>query len=445
MTTAQIGTGLDAAIGDAEARYSAANPASAERYRQACEVLPGGNTRAAIYYAPFPLTFARGEGAYLWDIDGHRYTDLINDMSAGLFGHSNPIILEAVHKAVDDGLTLGGPNQYDVELAGVLAERFPSIELVRFCNSGTEANLFALGLARSATGRSKVLGFHGGYHGGAFSDPGSSSALNVPYLIAAPYNDTAGTLEIIEREAHDLAAIVIEPMMGGAGCIPARPDFLQALRDASRRHGIVLVFDEVMTSRLSPGGLQAKYGIVPDLTTMGKYIGGGLTFGAFGGRRDLMEHFDPRRGDALSLGGTFNNSATTMAAGATAMTRVLTPEACVNLNRHGDALRERMNRAASERDLPVQVTGVGSLMNVHFQRQPIASPADIVAANRRFNDLLHLELILDGQYIARRGYITLSLALTSADIEQFVASFERFLDQHGPLIAAVADGPGARG
>jgi len=436
-------TNLDAAMHEIEERYTAANPKSAARYREACEVMPGGNTRTAIYYAPFPLTFERGEGAYLWDIDGHRYADFINDMSAGLFGHSNPVILDAIRSAVDDGLTLGGPNRYDVELAGVLAERFPSIELVRFCNSGTEANLFALGLARAVTGRTKVLGFRGGYHGGVFSDPGSAFTLNAPDLVGAPYNDTEGTLAIIEREAADLAAIVIEPMMGGAGCIPARPDFLQALREASRKHGIILVFDEVMTSRLSPGGLQALYGIVPDLTTFGKYIGGGLTFGAYGGRRDLMERFDLRKADALPVGGTFNNSVTTMAAGATGMTRVFTPEACVNLNRRGDALRARLNAAAEARGLPVQVTGIGSLMNVHFQREPIASPADIIPANRALTDLLHLELILDGQFIARRGYITLSLPISADDIDGFAGAFERFLDRRATLIADVA-GPAPR-
>lgn len=437
MSSLQTTMAFDAAMRDVESRFTAANPKSAARYREACDVMPGGNTRAALFYEPFPLTIERGEGAYIWDIDGHRYADFINDMSAGLFGHSNPIIIEAIHKAVDDGLTLGGPNRYDVELAGVLAERFPSIELVRFCNSGTEANLFALGLARAVTGRPKVLGFHGGYHGGVFSGPGSGFALNVPYLIGAPYNDTEGTLAIIEAHAHELAAIVIEPMMGGAGCIAARPDFLQALREASRARGIVLVFDEVMTSRLSPGGLQAALGIVPDLTTMGKYIGGGMTFGAFGGRRDLMERFDPRTIDALPLGGTFNQNVTTMAAGATAMTRVFTPEACVNLNRRGDTLRARLNDIAAARDLPVQVTGIGSLMNVHFQREPIASPADIIPGNRRLTDLLHLELLLSGQYIARRGYITLSLPIGQAELDGFAEAFDRFLARWGEVIVDV--------
>lgn len=443
MSTIQTASSFARAMQDVEARYSAANPKSGARYREACEVMPGGNTRIAIYYSPFPLTIARGEGAYLWDIDGHRYTDFMNDMSAGLFGHSNPVIAAAVRSAVDDGLTLGAPNQYDVELAGVLAERFPSIELVRFCNSGTEANLFALALARAVTGRQKVLGFRGGYHGGVFADPGSAFALNAPLLVGAPYNDIEGTLEVIEREAHDLAAIVVEPMMGSAGCIPAKPEFLQALRDASRKHDIILVFDEVMTSRLSPGGLQAALGIVPDMTTMGKYIGGGLTFGAFGGRRDLMERLDPRRSDMLSLGGTFNNSVTTMAAGLTAMTQVLTPEANRTLNRRGDDLRRRMNAAGAQRGLPVQVTGVGSLMNVHFQHSPIEAPSDVVPGNKRIVDLLHLELLLEGQYIARRGYISLSLALTSADVDGFVAAFERFLDRHSAVIQDVVGPDGA--
>ncbi|OFW42158.1 MAG: hypothetical protein A3J29_10185 [Acidobacteria bacterium RIFCSPLOWO2_12_FULL_67_14b] len=309
-----VNVSLDEALREAEARFSAANPKSAAQYQAATGSMPGGNTRSVLYYTPFPVTIARAEGATLEDIDGHRYTDFLGEYTAGLYGHSHPVILEAIREALDGGLVFGGPNRHEAELARLLCERFPSLDLVRFTNSGTEANLMALATARAATGRERILAFQGGYHGGvlSFAD-GVSSPINAPFpCVLAPFNDEAATLALIERHARELAAIIVEPMMGGGGGIPGTRPFLETLRQAAARHGIVLIFDEVMTSRLSSGGLQKRLGIIPDMTTLGKYLGGGLTFGAFGGRRDLMRRYDPREKDAWSHAGTFNNNVLTM-------------------------------------------------------------------------------------------------------------------------------------
>ena len=326
MLQHRVRTNIDlaAAVAEAEARYVAANPRSAERHRRATDSMPGGNTRTVLHYSPFPLTLAGGEGCRVRDLDGHGYTDFLGEYTAGLYGHSQPVIQAAIKKVVDDGMALGGPNPYEGELAAELCKRFPSVERVRFCNSGTEANLFAISTARLATGRPAVMVFDGAYHGGVFYFGQHKTEINAPFpWVYATYNDIDGTLALIDKHAAELAAVLIEPMMGSGGGIAASRAFLQALRDACTKHGIVLIFDEVMTSRLSSGGLQKVHGVTPDMTSFGKYLGGGASFGAFGGRADLMARYDPSRADAVSHAGTFNNNVISMAAGLTGLREIL--------------------------------------------------------------------------------------------------------------------------
>jgi glutamate-1-semialdehyde 2,1-aminomutase len=440
MTTA-IARNLDlaSALGDAEERFTRANPDSQRRYQAATKVMPGGNTRTVLFYGPFPLTIARGEGCYLWDTDGHRYVDFLGEYSAGLYGHSNPIIRAAIERALADGIALGGHNKIEGELASLVCARFPMLERVRFCNSGTEANLFALVAARAFTGRNKVMVMQGGYHGGVFYFAGEGSPINAPFsFVKARYNDIDGAVKLIELHAKDLAAVIVEPMMGGGGCLVAEPEFLKALRTATAEHGVVLVFDEVMTSRLTPSGLQGKHGIAPDMTTLGKYIGGGLTFGGFGGRADIMDRFDPRRPDAWPHAGTFNNNTLTMSAGAAGLREVYTPEVAVAFNARGDRLRERLSAAAAKRNLPVQFTGLGSMITVHVLRGPIRSPEDLARKDKRWADLFHLDMLARGYYLARRGMITLSLPMTDVDIDGFANAIDDWMDERRDLIAASA-------
>jgi glutamate-1-semialdehyde 2,1-aminomutase len=439
-------TDLASAAAEAEGRYVAANPKSADRHRGATASMPGGNTRTVLHYSPFPLTLVAGEGCRVRDLDGHGYADFLGEYTAGLYGHSHPAIQAAIRKVVDGGMALGGPNPYEAELAAEICERFPSVERVRFCNSGTEANLFAISTARLLTGRAAVMVFHGAYHGGVFYFGQHKTEINAPFpWIYATYNDIEGTLALIDKNAKDLAAVVIEPMMGGGGGIPASWAFLQALRDACTRHGIVLIFDEVMTSRLSSGGLQRVAGVTPDMTSFGKYLGGGASFGAFGGRADLMGRYDPSRADAVSHAGTFNNNVISMAAGLTGLRELYTPQAADRLNGDGDRLRERLNALAGKHDVPMQVLGVGSIMAVHFHRGTVTKPQDLwpkdAAAAAQYADLqklLHLDLIEQGQYMARRGFISLSLPMTETEFDGFAAAIEEFLTVRGAVVRAVA-------
>lgn len=420
-------TDLAALLAEAEGRYVQANPESHRLHQARSRFMPGGNTRTTIHQPPFPLTIVRGVGARITDADGHEYVDFLGEYTAGLYGHSHPVIAEAIREALADGIVLGAPNRHELELAEAVCARFPSIDLVRFCNSGTEANLLALSLCRAVTGRSRVLVFEGAYHGGILAFAHGVSPLNPPFeWIVGEYSDAAGAARLVEEHAHELAAVIVEPLQGAAGLIPGDPDFLRALRKATAAQDVLLVFDEVMTSRLARGGMQQLLELDADLTTLAKFVGGGLSFGAFGGRADLMSRFDPSRPDAFQHGGTFNNDVLTMAAGAAGLTRVLTDEEIARLNGLGDRLRDRLNAFAAERELEFCATGYGSLVGLHFARGPVRSERD-VPESPDLRGLLHLHMLERGFSYGRRGFIALSLPLGEAEIDGFAAATEEFL------------------
>ena len=425
---------METALAEAQQRYGQANPKSEQSFQAAHRALPGGNTRSGLYFAPFPLTLAGGEGARVRDLDGHDYTDFVVELTAGLYGHSNPILQAAIKQALDAGIVLGGHNTIEAKLAEAVCARFPSIEKVRFCNSGSEATLFTLSALRGGSGRGKIMAFEGSYHGGFLNFAQTGVSLNAPFpFVMGRYNDGDGAAALIEANAADLAAVIVEPMVGAGGCIPASREFLSALRAATERHGISLVFDEVMTSRLAPGGLQERHGIIPDMTTLGKYLGGGLPFGAFGGSAALMARFDPTHDDAFHQSGTFNNNILTMAAGLAGITEVYTPDACRALNAAGDALRDRLNATFQRHGVAVQATGIGSMMVVHFRSGPIACPADAARCNPLAKKLFHLEMIARGQYVVQRGMINQSLPMTDADRDGLIEAVDGFLDDYSGL------------
>ena len=416
---------LDSALCEAIARYRERNPSSERLLAEASSVMPGGNTRSVLFYAPFPLAMARGEDCYLWDADQHRYLDALGEFTAGLYGHSNALIRKAIVGALQDGLSLSSHTAREATLAHEIQRRFPSLELLRFTNSGTEANLMALAVATAHTRRRKVLVFHGAYHGGVLAFAGGGSPVNVPHdYLVAPYNDLDAVRALVRTHGADLAAILVEPMLGSGGCIPGDPAFLHGLKTLASACGALLVLDEVMTSRLSMGGRQTLLGLKPDLTTLGKYFGGGLSFGAFGGRADVMARFDPRRGDALAHAGTFNNNVLTMAAGLAGLTQVLTPAALEALNRRGDQLRERLNTLFARHAVNLQVTGLGSLMQLQATAAPVRNAADIAHADDRVKALLFFDLLERGIFLARRGLIALSLPFGDAQVDAFVASMD---------------------
>ncbi len=423
------------AVVEAHAAYAAGNPASLRRHEAACRVMPGGNTRTVLHYEPFPLAFQKADGCHLWSVDGRRYLDILNEYTAGLYGHSHPTILRALRGALDAGISFGGHNMMEARLAELICERFPSVELIRFTNSGTEANLMAVAAATAVTGRKGVLVFHGGYHGGVFSFASGGSPTNAPYdFVVGTYNDVEGTRAVLDKAGPSLAAILVEPMLGAGGCIPATAEFLQLLRSGATRAGALLIVDEVMTSRLSPGGLAAVHGIKPDLLTLGKYLGGGMSFGAFGGETSIMKRFDPSRPDALPHAGTFNNNVLSMAAGVAGLSEIFTPAACIELNERGDKLRDDLNKLFQDRSVALQVVGYGSLMTIHATASPIRTPADLSTSDQHVKELMFFDLLEEGIWLARRGMITLSLPLGSSECDSIVDAMDRFVHRRAALL-----------
>ena len=426
---------IDAALSEAEAAYTARNPRSAARHEAAKASLPGGNTRSVLHFEPFPITVSHGEGCRIWSLDGQELIDFLGEYSAGLYGHSHPVIREAVSEALSEGIVLGAPSRFEAPFAEALCERFPAIERLRFCNSGSEANLMCLSLARAVTGRQSVMAFRGAYHGGFLVFPEGPAPLNAPFrFIMADYNKTEETRILIRENARDLAAVIVEPMIGAGGCMPGHKAFLRMLREESEATGTLLVFDEVITSRLSPGGLQALTGVEPDLTALGKYLGGGLTFGAFGGRADLMDRFDPSRPEALMHAGTFNNNVLTMAAGGAGLSKVLTPDAISTINERGDRLRDTMHECFRREEVAMTATGMGSLMTIHFLQEVPERPCDLKAQDPRLKRLFHLSMLENGIYLASRGMLALSLPMTNLEIEAFENGVRNFIESYRTLI-----------
>jgi len=415
------GSKADEAIVDAHSRYGDRRPNSAREAAAASVVLPAGSTRSVLDFDPFPFRVASAAGAELLDVDGHRLVDFLGDYTAGLLGHNPPVVADAVRRTLDRGWSLGSLAHDEHRLAELLCGRFPSLEQIRFTNSGTEANLMAISLCRHLTGRSKVLVFDGGYHGGLLYFGAGGEPIQAPYdYVRCRYNDAESVAAALADHGADVACILVEPMMGAGGCIPAEPGFLAALRALSDWHGVLLIFDEVMTSRMSTGGAQLRLDVTPDLTTLGKYLGGGITFGAFGGRADAMSAFDPKRGGSLTHGGTFNNNVFTMTAGAAAVEELLTPEVLDGLYAEGERFRRRVIDTLGPAGMTA--TGWGSLLSIHAANGEIHAPGDLVGIDHRIGELLFHAMMERGFYLARRGFIALSLAITEEHRDDFVAA-----------------------
>jgi len=428
---------VEAALLRAEQAYAAQNPMSRARHERAGHVLPGGHSRQTLFYAPFPLTIAGGRDARITDLDGHEYLNMVGDYAAGVYGHTCAPIQEAVGEAMRGGVSLSGLNTKEMELAELISRRIPSMEQVRFCNSGSEACLFAAQLARHAAKRPKLLVFNGCYHGGFMIYGSVDAPLSVPFpLVKATYNDIPGTRAALKSNSTDLAAVIVEPMLGSGGAIPATPEFLAMLREETRRLGIVLIFDEVMTSRLAPGGMQGLRGIAPDLTTLGKFWGGGFAFGAFGGSRELMRHLDMTKGGVLSQGGTFNNNVVAMTAGLVGARDVYTPEACVRLNSLGDSLRLQLNALGRSLGLSFHATGLGGVLNTHWNDLRLTEPSLVEPPAAPMRRLFQLEMIVRGYYVAQRGMINLSLPMTEGDIKAFVGEVRHYLTRNADMLPA---------
>jgi glutamate-1-semialdehyde 2,1-aminomutase len=410
------------------AEYADRNPRSRALYEEARQVLPGGHTRTVLSHRPFPLTFVSGEGATLTDADGHTYIDLLGDYTAGLLGHSERRVIDAVKAALDTNVSVGGIHPAEAVLGLLMCTRF-GLDRVRFTNSGTEANLMAITTATQATGRSTIMVMLGGYHGGVLYFAGGAAPWNAPYdFVLAPYKDSAGARRLVEEHAHDLAAVVVEPMLGSGGCLPATPEFLRGLFAAVRAAGGICIADEVMTSRHGRRGLVDLLGATADITTFGKYIGGGFSFGAFGGRADLMDQYDtgdPARTKVISHAGTFNNNMATMNAGVAVLRDVFTADVAEAHTARGDEFRANVAAVLARHRAPLSVSGFGSMMSLHALPHPPVALADLAHRDAELQERLYFGLLRRGVYTAFRGMVNVGLAHTD---DQLAAALDALDD-----------------
>ncbi|WP_460275764.1 aspartate aminotransferase family protein [Celeribacter sp. ULVN23_4] len=425
---------LSRALAQAENRYVREHPKSEAQFRKAEQSLPAGNTRSSLFYGPFPLTMARGEGTYLWDLDGHKYLNMLSEFTSGVFGHSHPRIVSEIQATTAEGLNLSSHTVGEAKLAAAICARFECFEKVRLTNSGTEANIMAMVAARAITGRNKIVVFKGGYHGGPLTFVGGASASNLPFdFLYGRYNDLDATLATISPHVEDVAAVLVEPVLGAGGCISGEKAFLTGLQDWCRSSGALLILDEVQTARHYAGGMQPELGLNADLTTMGKFIGGCMPIGVFGGRADIMDRFDPRHANALMHSGTFNNNAMTMRAGLVGITEVYTSQEARRLTTMGDALRARLNSVSAGSGAPVHVSGVGSIMNIHTQSGPVRFAEQVAQENKELKDLLFFEFLNHGIYLAKRGLVALNVCHTQDELDRFVETFRKILMTHTSL------------
>src|SRR5262245_16113702 len=429
--------------------YLAKTSRSRSMHEEATAVMPGGNSRTTTFFDPYPFYIQRGQGAHVWDADGVDRLDFNGNYTSLILGHAPPDVVKAAQEAAAQGMSFPGPTEHEIRLAEMLVRRLPSVEAIRFTNSGTEATMNAVRAARAFTQRSKIAKFEGAYHGthdwvlvsvapdvkaaGSRKRPKPVPASSgVPpavlkHTVVLPWNDPEGCEELITKEADNLACVIVDPLLGIGGILPPADGFLARLREITSRHGILLVFDEVISFRIAWGGAQERYGVTPDLTTLGKIIGGGLAIGAFGGREDIMAAYDPRRGgQRITHGGTFNANPVTMAAGIATL-NALTPEAYARLDALGDRLRGGVTRLLQSTRRRGQVTGVGSLFCLHWASGALTGyrssrPKDTEAPVRVFMGLLN-----EGILLTQRGLGACSLAMGDEDIDRFINALARVL------------------
>ena len=425
-----------------ESQYQERTPASRRWFREARRFLPGGDTRLGTSFPPHPTYMIRGEGSYLHDVDGNRILDFTNNATTLIHGHSHPEITGTIRKQAARGTGWAAPNSYQVELARLLCHRLPSVDRIRFCNSGTEANMQAIKVARAFTGRDVILkmagAYHGTYEGTEFSraDDGRPLALvtGIPSnegdnVLVAPFNDESTARSLMETHRDRLAAVVVNPVMTQGGLGLPSEGYLQFLRETTRRLGILLIFDEVITFRVSSGGGQEHYGVVPDLTALGKIIGGGLPVGAFGGREDIMALFADGPTPSVSHAGTLNGNPMTAAAGLKAM-EMLTPQAFEHLNRLGKSLHDRLNQMVQDLQLPLELNRIASLVSLDLAAH-VRSDPQTLRTGARIMSLVHLALLNRG--IKVYALYALTTVMGEAEVRTLTDNLREVLAEARPL------------
>ena len=419
---------------------------SARLFDEARRFIPGGvNSPVRAMKSvgmPHPLFIARGDGAHIWDADGNEFVDFVSSWGPMILGWGHPDVVARLHAQIDAGTSFGAPTELEVDLARLICGAVPSVELVRMVNSGTEATMSAVRVARGYTGREKVVKFIGCYHGhsdGFLAAAGSGVlTLSLPDspgvtrgttadTLLVEYNDLEGLGELFEKRGAEIAALIVEPVAGNMGVVPPAPGFLEACRDLCTRHGAVLIFDEVITGfRVGWGGAQERFGVLPDLTTLGKIIGGGLPVGAFGGRREIMETVAPL--GTTYQAGTLSGNPLAMSAGIATLTALSEPGVYERLEALGRRVAEGLRAAADAAGRPVTINRVGAMLTMFFRDGPVRSFADARHADTDAYAAYWRHMLESGVYLAPSQFESamISLALSDDDIERAASAARRF-------------------
>ena len=435
------------------ATYAAANPKSAELHDTATGYMPGGDTRGSIFWDPFPLYVTDGTGTVLTDVDGNKRVDFINNMTTLILGHRPPEVTTALNNQIEHGLSFSAPSPTVVRWAELMCKRVPSLDKIRFTNTGTEATLNAIRAARAFTGKRKLVKCEGAYHGNhdaiqisvtpPLDEAGDAesprpvaafagiSASAVDDIYIAPFNNIAAAEKIIREHAGELAAVIVEPVNGQCGMVPGKAEFLEGLRRVTDELGIVLIFDEVIAFRIAYGGAQDYYGITPDLTCFGKLIGGGMPVGAFGGREDIMSMWDPSNGGAtVQHAGTFNGNPMTAAAGIATL-EALTPDSYVYLEKLGALLRRELRALFAELEVPMGVTGIASLFALQFTSEEVVDYRTYATNDMNMLSTMFIGLLNEGFLLSNRCAGTVSTVHTDDDVHAFVSAVKNVLRRAG--------------
>jgi glutamate-1-semialdehyde 2,1-aminomutase len=438
--------GWDHWVEGVRAEFIARTPNSRAAYEASQASLPGGTPGGLGYMSPYPLCFERGAGYQVWDADGNELVDTFYGDWLMVLGHCNPGIVRAVEAQLQRGTAFGQPSAHlGARMAEQITSRVPSVERLRFTTSGSEATQSAIRLARAFTGRGKIAKMIGGYHGthdvslvanGRFKNPTAVPPGLIPgteqTVVLLPFNDVAATEELLERNAGELAAVIVEPILGGTGMIPATQEYLQSLRRVSEQHGILLIMDEVVVFPVGPHGAQGLYGITPDLTTFGKAISGGLPLGAFGGRREIIDHIDPKIEPEADYrhGSTLGGTQICLAAG-TAQLEQLTPEFYEHTAALGDRLREGVRAVARRLDVPLQSTGVAHLFALHWGAEPVVDFDSVLKTDRLVIAALALSMTNKGYFLRSSGNGITSAALGDEQIDGFLDVLSQSIVESG--------------
>jgi glutamate-1-semialdehyde 2,1-aminomutase len=416
--------------------YIERTPRSRALFERATRSLPGGSTRTTVYSAPYPPYAASGAGLTVTDVDGNVYRDFLGNYTSLILGHAHPAVVAAVEQQVRRGSAFAAPTETEVVLAEELRRRLPSIEHLRFTSSGTEATMFAIRAARAFTGRPLIAKFDHSYHGThdlvMAGTPGVPDAIG-GLIVELPWGDPDGIEAALRGRERELAAFIVEPVQGAGGVRAPEPGFLAFLRTLADRLGALLIFDEIISFRVAPGGAQEVLAVRPDLTTLGKIIAGGYPLAAFGGRADVMAIFDARQSRAVSHGGTFNGNPVGAAAGLATLAE-LTPPVYERLEALGARLETRVSAAVAGEELDARIVHVGSLFQV-FRGDAGAA----FAAGAGQPSELYLRLLLDGFWVAPRGMGAIPTVATEQDVDDLADAVVRALvamSSRSPVLAA---------